>query len=668
MLRAWVIGGVAAVALLFAGLTRHVWEDYYITYRASKNLATGAGLVFNRGERLHTFTSPLGVLLPAAASLATGNRSDAAALWIFRLCCAAAFGGAALLLHASLRRLAAGAGLAALGVGLLATDLKSVDFTINGMETAFMLLFLAYAFWSLLGPARPGRWKHLGLAWAGLMWTRPDSFIYIGALAGAWLVFRARDAAEGEGAVSQLHDFARAGALCAALYLPWFLWAWWYYGSPIPHTIIAKSSVAATEHTPLGVLLTFLKAPVLVWNGGNTLEATFLPSYYMTGGWPAGFVWAARLAAFIAWILWLFPFVRREVRAASLAYARAHVYLSYFPYFPFPWYLCPTTLLAYLALLGAAAQAFSSPGMARGPRALPVLGLAALAVQVVLLVAGGWQVARMQRHIEDGNRRRIGEWLAQRAARDDRVFLEPLGYIGYFSGLKTYDWPGLSSPEVVATHRRVGPSWADIVAELRPNWLVLRPAEEKLMRSDRPDLLEGLYRRVQVFDVRAAVEAERHWGRRLLEMDAVFTLWRRDRDTPVYPESYEHGSKFPGLADVSWDRNSMMMVHAPGWIRMAVPRGAARLSLQFGFPPWAYSADAKTDGANFQVLAVVDGRERLLFERKLDPATRVEDRAVMFTDIDLPVECIGRGELILRTQSLGTETSDYTCWNVSGFW
>jgi len=65
-----------AVELAWSLYTQHAWEDYYITYRASKNLATGNGLTFTAGERVHSFTSPLGVLLPALASLLTGNSSD----------------------------------------------------------------------------------------------------------------------------------------------------------------------------------------------------------------------------------------------------------------------------------------------------------------------------------------------------------------------------------------------------------------------------------------------------------------------------------------------------------------------------------------------------------------------------------------------------------------
>jgi len=95
----WLIfAGVFALALAFAAYTRHAWEDYYITYRVSKNLATGHGLVYRVGERLHVFTSPLNVLVPAALSLLTGNKSDELVLWLFRGVSSALLAGAAVLL------------------------------------------------------------------------------------------------------------------------------------------------------------------------------------------------------------------------------------------------------------------------------------------------------------------------------------------------------------------------------------------------------------------------------------------------------------------------------------------------------------------------------------------------------------------------------------------
>ena len=91
----WLVAALAAaVALGFAAFTGHIWEDYFITFRASLHLATGQGLVFQPGERVHTFTSPLGTVLPALFALGGGDDVALRALWLFRLVSAAALGGA----------------------------------------------------------------------------------------------------------------------------------------------------------------------------------------------------------------------------------------------------------------------------------------------------------------------------------------------------------------------------------------------------------------------------------------------------------------------------------------------------------------------------------------------------------------------------------------------
>ncbi|MDQ5978276.1 MAG: hypothetical protein QG602_1250, partial [Verrucomicrobiota bacterium] len=316
----------ALAALLFALFTQHVWEDYYITYRSSKNLATGHGLVFNPGDRLHTFTSPLGVLLPAVASLLTGNSSDAAALWLFRLMGIAAFGGAATLLFALARRLVWPGAAAGLLVLLLATDAKSLDFTINGMETGFMLLFLSHALWAHFSPG-PRQWLHLGGAWTGLMWTRPDSFIYIGLVAaGCWLF---NDPARtGGNRRAQLALFLKAGLLTTALYGPWLLWAWWYYGSAVPHTIVAKGAQSGGLLAWVRFRENFWQLPWKIWQGDTAAMGVFLPSYYVFPAWPAWLWPFGRVLATAASVIWLLPRVRLEVRVASLAFFIAAAYLS----------------------------------------------------------------------------------------------------------------------------------------------------------------------------------------------------------------------------------------------------------------------------------------------------------------------------------------------------
>ena len=139
-----------ALPLVFAIYTQHAWEDYYITFRASRNLATGHGLVFNAGDRLQTFTSPIGTLLPALASFLTGNGSDVAPLWLYRTLCIPAFGLAATLLFATTTRLRypifASVALISRSTGWRQRSCCSV---------------FAYAFWAMFG-ARTRPWLHLG--------------------------------------------------------------------------------------------------------------------------------------------------------------------------------------------------------------------------------------------------------------------------------------------------------------------------------------------------------------------------------------------------------------------------------------------------------------------------------------------------------------------------
>jgi hypothetical protein len=673
--RIWVFLAAAGGALLYALLTHHAWEDYYITYRASKNLAAGNGLVFNVGDRLQTYTSPLGVLLPALASLLTFNTSDAGALWIFRGMSCVAFGGAAVLLFATARRLGYGLVGAAILVAWLGTDSKSVDFSINGMETGFMLFFLAYTIWALFARSISRRWIHLGAAWGGLMWTRPDSFIYIGLLAlGAWLFND--QTRSGLSRKDLLGLFLRAGLTCTALYLPWFLGAWAYYGTPIPHTIVAKTSVAPSPRTLAGMLETIITMPRLIWQGRATMEAAFLPTYFTAGGWPNALMVGARLAGSLTAGLWLLPFVRAESRAAAFGYFGAHVYLTYFPYFPFPWYLPPTTLLAFFALGGVAVQALAFSRRASvGWRW--VVGGPILAAAGVLLFSQGWtlfaagrQMAAMQTCIDTGNRRKIGEWLAKNATVGDRVFLEPLGYIGFYSGLKTYDWPGLSSREVVAAHQKYGSQWAAIIGVLSPEWLVLRPSETQLLQHDWPRLLTTNYHPVRVFDVRNQVEKTNVYGRHLLEQDAVFTVYQRQRLPRLIVEDGELETLHPGpfVSFVTIGDTRMKLVHAPGSLTVKIPPGAIRVRADFGFASGSYAEVPKTDGAGFEIRWVDGLREERLFYRELDPADKVEDRGAFTFEGALPTAASGQARLILRTLPGKTDTKDWTCWSDPEFW
>ena len=673
-----VLVATMLLALGWAFSTNHVWEDFYITFRSSKNLLAGHGLVFNRGERLHTFTSPLGVLLPAAASGLSGQSSDTAAIWIFRTWSAAAFGGAALLIYLIARRFTYGGFATVALVAFVILDAKSIDFSVNGMETGFLLLFIAYTLWAMLADSGR-RWLHLGLAWSGLMWTRPDSFLYIGLLSAGLFFFN--DAQRtGLTRGQWLKVFFQAGALCALVYLPWTAWTWWYYGTPIPHTITAKGGDYMAAKSAWGVFKTLIDLPMNVWVGATSLESTFLPSYFQIGGWPNAAIMAARWVALILAFQWVLPLWRAEVRTASFAFCGMHVYLSYFPYFPFPWYLPGTALLAAVTLGGMVAQLLSvvAQGRVRSVEAVWPR-VVQLSVALVVLAAFGaqtwltWQMRREmaleQIYSATGTRRKAGEWLKENARPGDTVWMEPLGHIGYFSNLKTYDYPGLSSKEMVNAIHALGIDSGYLVEFLCPDWIVLRPWEQPKMHTSVYRLFgDGYsYKQVMEFNNLPQVQQLDVHGRKYIEYDSDLLIFKRQ-----VPKRYlldtTAKSPFDGLGVPAYGIGGVLMyqIHAVGIISVKVPASAKHARFTFGLPEATYSGAVATDGVDF-VLKWMNGRKaQTLASRRLDPKSQPGDRGLQSFEVDLPPHADGAA-IIMMTLPGATDAMDWSCWGVPEF-
>lgn len=519
--RRWLVGLallVVVVCLSFAAFTGHMWEDYFITFRASLNLATGHGLVFQPGERVHTFTSPLGTLLPALFALGGGADVAERALWLFRVVSALALASAIGLAARTMQRAQVVPLALAAGCVAWALDPKTVDFSINGMETGFLVLFVVLTWHAFSHGARI---LPCALAFAGLQWTRPDGCVFFGVLGAAWLICGAPGG--DQPLRTRMGNVLRGVLLGLLLYLPWVVFAWWYYGSPVPHTILAK--VGQSE--PGELIKVLLLYPWRLLFGHVALHSVFMPTYFFFGGWPMALLWVSRLITVLAALAWLVPGVRPAGRLASAAFFLGGFYVEYIP--RSPWYYPGWQALALVAwayLLDAALR----PGSNRRWVA-PLARIAAvllIAVQLALLGGAAWQMREQQAVIERGQRTEIGRWLRASAAPGDRVYLEPLGYIGYYSNLKMLDYPGLAAPEVVAARRAGHRPHAGIIAALRPEWLVLRPDQVQGIRAEMPRLLGGEYRLVRTYDARAQVDAITFLpGRGYLEFDALYLVFHR---------------------------------------------------------------------------------------------------------------------------------------------
>ncbi len=508
---------VAVSPALFAFVSGNIWEDFFITYRCSLNLVHGNGLVYEAGRRVHAFTSPLGVLVPAGISWLLHSDDPLVVLAVFRALACAALAAAWGLTAGRLL----GATAAAIAGALWVLDVKLAAYSTNGMETAFLVLFVLLAWKALLD----GRLDWAGVALGGAMWTRPDGFVFVGAaVVGSWIF---------PGPTRPpFRSWLRMGVIAGLIYAPWFIWAWIYYGSPVPNTILAKGS-AINAIESLKLLATY---PVRYVFGHCSAHDAFLPPYFFFGGWPEQLWWFGKALALGAAAVVFWPGAPRPARVAGTAFVVGGLYLTLTV--RAPWYFPMWQIFAYLAVGGGAAALLER--LAHRPLWRGLLATAAVAmigVQAWLFAAVTAELRAQQELIEWGLRAPIGRVIAE-AARSPKetVFLESLGYIGFYSGLAMRDTPGLCAPEVIALGKAGITSMSGIIAALQPDWAVLRAQEYAGMSSAERQRLVATYELFASYNVRPQID-QVAWlpGRNFLYSDAQFLVLRKKAIPPPAP-------------------------------------------------------------------------------------------------------------------------------------
>jgi hypothetical protein len=466
--------------------------------------------VYSPGEHVYGFTSPLNVLLPALFDWVSGTKDFILPLWLFRLVSLAGLMFAVISVTSVLSREYTGwrtALLICCLFPLLAVlEIKTTAFAMNGQEAGFVLGFLAPA----LALVWLGWREHAllgGVLWAGLMYSRPDGCVFIAIIGLTAFGFETTSRRQ------LVTSLLKSGMICAALYLPWLLFTWAYYGSPIPHTIIAKhgAEYAAgfydTDRVTFGefgcLAAGIRKVPDLLrW----ALAPIYDGAGIGPGTWPRWTHDCEFALELMAILYWLIPTRDRLGRIASLFSFLIFAYLVYVnitaPHAP--WYLPPLAFMSLLTLTAAVAafaRRFAKNPAAQGFALLSLVGVVCL---MEFIFFSSLRPLRIKQDvIEWDNRRLIGLWLKDHVGKGETVYLESLGYIGYFSQCKMLDWPGLVSPEVVAARRKLpsqsGYTWSETAELLKPSWIVARSDETRLMQNSK--FLSENYELAKVFDV-----------------------------------------------------------------------------------------------------------------------------------------------------------------------
>ena len=504
--------------------TDHVWEDFFITFKFSENLASGRGLVYGPGQAAHGFTSPIGTLLPAVFHLLAGSpeANPWPALWMFRGVSSLALATAVGIVYVALRRSTRHATFAMLGSILLLLDAKSVVFAASGMESAFMALFCAVMLLSISLETRRAMWCMV-VAFAGLQLTRPDGVVYSAAFVIAlWLVDRRK----------WLLTSLRAAALAVLIYMPWFVFAWTYYGSPIPNTARAKAATLIFEPRFDPALSWYANIQALCSRALDIAQQLFMPAMAGFGGWPNWLWWWATMAAGLAVVMPVYFLIARQSRQslshtsviAGLVTVFAIVYFVFAPG-PSAWYLPHVTLMAIASMTGLLSYA------ALRHRKLAIATVMFMVfVQAIGLVQSTRQLAVQQKLIETATRTEIGRWLNQHTPPDATIFLECLGYVGYHARRPMFDYPGLARPEVWHQIRARRLRFRRLAEHFQCDYMVLRPVEWQQIRAMSNGFAE---RYEKVYEVNRLAEVEALpasiWGKDYLRHDAAFVVLRRVR-------------------------------------------------------------------------------------------------------------------------------------------
>ena len=403
---------------------------------------------------------------------------------------------------------------------LAALDCKTALFASNGMETGFMVFFLSLSWYAMtVKTAHP--WKLLGVAWGGIMWSRPDGFVYAGALAAAMIGFKA-GLASSNGRGWFLRQYFYGMGLAVLIYLPWFLWTWSYYGTPISNTIVAKG-LRGFGNPVEGLIEAFL---TLITN-----NIFFQSPYFISATWNPLLVGWGDLLWLLAAAPVVLPCMSPMTRSASAAFLISNFYLLMIVPYCWPWYIPNATWSGYLAII----MAWFDLGRYLEKKTKWLLGwkiicpAAVLIIPQIVLLCFVLQEMRVQQSvIEINNRKQVGLWLAQNSSPKETVFLECVGYIGYYSQLKMYDFPGMTSPEMVAARRTLdSDDYGSLITCLHPDWLVLRPPEINKLSVDQISWLKINYNLVKIFDVSNAVAVANIEGINILLFDRTFLVFHR---------------------------------------------------------------------------------------------------------------------------------------------
>lgn len=415
---------VVLVRLAFHVATGFVADDAFITYRYAQNIAAGHGFVYNVGERVLGTPSPLFTLIVSFfVVLRLGAVYGALLVSIL------ASGITAAVLYRFAEWLRFGR-LWIIPVLLYALWPLSLIAETSGMPTAVYTMLVIVAFYYAYSH-RP----YYALAAATLATvTLPEGALVLVLVLIASVVRYPR----------RWFSFVGVPAVILA---PWLIFADWYFGSPVPHTITAHFALYSQVNT-----------------GGPWDRLTDILALGQIYGW-------VLLAAAVLGIIWLWQSQRFGI-IEGLWFAGTIAFYTLTTTDVLLWYVAPLFPMYLLFASGVLVWLFDRVDWLHEHQGnlVPFLSLILL---IVLGIADGRAIMdyRQKQKQLDYTHEAMALYIRTHSAEGVRVAAEDIGYIGHFSGRRILDREGLVSPEAVP-YNRAG-QYGQLIHDYQPDFVVV---------------------------------------------------------------------------------------------------------------------------------------------------------------------------------------------------
>jgi hypothetical protein len=440
----WVWFYIILVSLgLYLAFSHWAYDDPFITYRYARNIATGMGFVYNQGERVLSTTTPLfaillawvykiGLSIPITANAisAVSIAAGGALIWDLSKSWKSAWvGWAGLLLYPTFPQL-----------------VRSI-----GSETPLYLAFCLAVF-ALYARSNLG-WAAILAALAVL--TRADGVLVV-VILGAHFLWQKRQSLKYKEFWKCL-PWKRI-ALAISLLLGWHLFAWIYFGSPVPVTLTVKQA-----------------------QGLMSISTLFAPGVKEVASWYSTRwqYWAEIVLVFFGI---LFAFKRDRNWLLLLGWGGLYfLAFSLLSVTSYPWYYAPLvpSWVASVGLGAALVVAIPLPSLVGTSTEW---GRFRKGIVIFLLVLLSFSQAfhlglvRQNSDFRFPIYKAAGIWLRENTTEDAVVATLEVGITGYFAQRTMIDFAGLIQPEVAEIfnydrHYEAAAIWAS--ENYRPDYLLI---------------------------------------------------------------------------------------------------------------------------------------------------------------------------------------------------